>query len=105
MARQVSKAGGLARQAAQRFSPSSATGNGRPQHWQHGPSRNVTADQQAAQTPGSATVVRQAMHCGGKIASRTALAMKAGMAYPVMDDANTPVPFRLLRKPAGPRPR
>src|SRR3954465_1359131 len=74
MARALSKAGGLARHAAQRFSPSSATGNGMPQQAQPGPSRKVMPLQHSAQKPASPTLARQPMHSGGNNRSRTGLA-------------------------------
>src|SRR5579862_6575574 len=73
----MSKAGGVARQAAQRISPSSATPNGKPQQAQHGPSRNVTRLQQSAQKPESATGPRQPMQSGGNKRSSSALATAA----------------------------
>src|SRR6185295_18970135 len=74
MARAASKAGGLARQAAQKLSPSKATAKGKPQQLQPGPSRKLMPLQQAAQKPGWPTAALQRMQSGGKSTSRAALA-------------------------------
>src|SRR3954470_5132995 len=80
MARALSKAGGVARHAAQRISPSSATPNGKPQQAQQGPSRKVTLLQQSAQKPASLTCPRQPMQSGGNRRSSSALATGGAIA-------------------------
>src|SRR5882724_9469566 len=74
MARAASKAGGLARQAAQRLSPSNATPKGKPQQLQPGPSRKLMPLQQAGQKPGWPTAALQPMQSGGNSISRATLA-------------------------------
>ena len=79
MARALSKAGGLARQGAQRLSPAKATAKGRPQQRHPCPSRKLMPLQQAGQKPGWLTAVRQAMQSGGNNMSSTALAAFVAM--------------------------
>src|SRR3569833_2128398 len=74
MARARVKAGGLARQAAQRLPGPGSTGNGVPQQLPAGPSRKVSPPQPAAQTPPSLpTGSRQDRHSGGKSRSSAPL--------------------------------
>jgi SAM-dependent methyltransferase len=93
MARARSKAGGLARQSAQKLSPSSATGKGSAQHAQSGRSHTLIWHQQAAQNPACATCVRQPMQSGGINRSRRALATfparEASLAF--MSDNRPPL--------------
>src|SRR5690242_10924709 len=92
MARALSKAGGVARQAAQSISPSSATPKGSPQQAQTGPSRKVTLLQHSEQKPLSATGPRQPMHTGGNRRSSSVLATRAIAAnLMVMADARPPL--------------
>src|SRR5215204_5460173 len=93
MARALSKAGGLARQAAQRVSPSNATAKGRPQQRQPGPSKKVMPPQQAGQKPGWLTSVLQPMQSGGNNMSSTALA-----AFVAMDSPRRPCDMLSLAK-------
>src|SRR5438067_3240558 len=90
MARALSKAGGVARQAAQSITPSSATPNGRPQQAQDGPSRKVTLLQQGAQKPVSATGPRQPMQSGGNSRSSSALATGGAIAANLARMADLP---------------
>src|SRR6478672_7402795 len=79
MARALSKAGGLARQAAQSVSPSSCTAKGKPQQTHPGPSKKVMRPQQAAHKPVSPTAPRQPMQSGGNKRSSSALTTFAPM--------------------------
>src|SRR5690348_11256167 len=93
MARALSKAGGMARHAAQRISPSSATPNGKPQQAQQGPSRKVTWLQQAAQKPPSVTRPRQPMQSGRNRRSSRGLATGRAIAakLAVMPETQPPL--------------
>src|SRR6185437_16640386 len=74
MARALENAGGRARQAAQKLPGPGSTGNGVPQQAQAGPSRKISALQQAAQKPPSLpTGARQDRHRGGNSRSSALL--------------------------------
>src|ERR1700748_263610 len=98
MARALSKAGGVARQAAQSISPSSPTPKGSPQQVQHGRSRKVTLLQHSAQKPASATGPRQPMHSGGNRRSSSVLATRAIAANLVVMAAARPPLFDFSAK-------